>query len=696
MSRSHASLGGFPLGILLVAGTSPVHSQVIDFETLPGGGPTVDQQEISTEYATYGVTFSLLSRTTGEPIGSPRIAKAGAPQTAFEGCTAPDTPLPNLGLGVSFLTDGTSLGVEGDLRIEYSTPVAQASGVILDMDCRVDGGPPCEQWTVTAYDSSEAELQVVLLDAPQGGENPACVNPDAGQGDSQAFGWSFDVGTPEITSIILRYTGEAGNVGLAFDNFSVAALPGPPVATASAAADTLCPGESVLLTAAVTDGLPPYSYRWQRESGPSIWSDLGTDPTQEVQPPATSNYRVVVTDAAVQESTSPPVTVTVVAATDSLCAASLLVSSYDNSSIVRYGFRSRLPEVFVTSGDGGLSGASKLICGNGGDLYVSSQSNDRILRFDGITGDFVEVFVEAGSGGLNIPVGLEFGPDGNLYVASAGNHSILRYDGSDGTFLGVFVPTGSGLNSPTGLVFGSDDDLYVASNLSDKVLRFDGETGAPLGDFVTEGSGGLDAPRGLTFGPDGNLYVAEQYNDSVRRYDGSDGSFLGIFVASGSGGLDRANDVVFGPDGRLYVPSYNNDRVLAYDGITGDPLGALDDSFLVGPAWVAVGCAPRATDAPVVVPESLGLTVAPSAPNPFRPSTRIDFTLPEAGWTRVTVIDVTGRLVVTLADRRLDAGPHRVVWDGRASDGRPVPAGVYFARVESGHEQRCVKMVRMR
>jgi hypothetical protein len=99
-------------------------AQVIDFETLPGGGATVDQQEISTQYASLGVTFSLLSRKTGLPIGFPRIAKAGSPQTAFEGCSAADTPYPNLGLGSGFLTDGIDLGLEGDVRIEYATPVS--------------------------------------------------------------------------------------------------------------------------------------------------------------------------------------------------------------------------------------------------------------------------------------------------------------------------------------------------------------------------------------------------------------------------------------------------------------------------------------------------------------------------------------------------------------------------------------------
>jgi streptogramin lyase len=670
-------------------------AQVIDFETLPGGGSTVDQQEISTEYASLGVTFTLLSRTTGLPIGFPRIAKAGVPQTAFEGCLAADTPYPNLGLGSSFLTDGTTLGAEGDVRIEYTTPVARASGSILDIDCRTNGGPPCEQWTITAYDINDAVLQTKVLDAPQGPPNPGCLSPQAGPGDSQAFGWFIDTGTAQIKSIILSYSGAATNVGLAFDNFSVSSLPGPPDVTVLRPIDTICPGESIVLEADVSGGLPPYTFQWQQESVSPNWFDLGTSSMQEIHPSVTTRYRVIVTDALAQQTTSAPVEI-VVQSGGPLCLASLLVSSNTNSRVIRYSFQSALPEVLVSTGLGGLSGPSKLVCGGDGRLYVTSQNNDRVLRYDASTGAFVDIFVTAGSGGLDIPVGLDFGPDGNLYVASNTGNSVLRYDGGSGAFIDAFVPGTSGLNGPTGIVFGPDGNLYVSSRAGDKVMRFDGTTGAPMGDFVTAGSGGLDLPRGLTFGPDGNLYVAEEVNDSVRRYDGTTGAFIDVFVASGSGGLDRANDVAFGPDGVLYVPSFNSNQVLCFDGTSGAFLRALPDGVLNGPAWVAVGCPPATTAVPTSTGAPSGLALERNVPNPFSPRTTIGFTLPAAGRTEVKIVDIAGRVVATLLDRQLSAGRHTVEWNGHASDGRVVPAGVYFLRVRSGGEVRALKMLRTR
>ncbi len=689
----------FLLLVLHAAGSS---AQVIDFETIPAGGATVDQQTISTEYATFGVTFTLLDPITGVPSGFPLIAKAGLPQTAFEGCFGADTPLPTIGLGSSFLTDGTGLGVQGDLKIEYSSPVAQASGVILDIDCRIGGGAPCEQWTITAYDATDALLQTVILDGPVGPTNPQCATPAAGPGDSEAFGWVVDVGTPQISSIILKHTGEASNVGLAFDNFSVSTLPGPPTVTASTNADSTCPGERVLLSSEVSGGVPQYTYLWQLEVSAGVWSDLGTESTQAANPLVSSRYRVIVTDSQANATPSDPVQVTV-ADGDPLCSATLLVSSFQNDRIVRYSFLSRQPQVMVphAGGSGGLNGPSKLTCGPDGNLYVSSQLNDRVYRYDGSTGEFSDVFVSTGSGGLNLPVGLDFGPDGNLYVVSNLNHSVLRYDGSTGAFIDTFVPNGSGLNNPTALVFGPDGNLYVCSRNSNKVLRFNGSTGAFIDDFVTAGSGGLSSPRGLVFGPDGNLYIGEETQDSVSRYNGATGAFIDVFVTSGSGGLDRANDVEFGPDGNLYVASFNNSLVLRYDGTTGVFLDVLanDGGTVDGAAWLTLACQPSVTAAPTPrIPASIALRV--SYDQGFGGPATIAFDLDRPANVDVAVYDARGRVIASLLSDALGTGSHRLHWQGRDSRGTQVARGFYFvtleARSEGGVQRATGKVVLLR
>ena len=52
------------------------------------------------------------------------------------------------------------------------------------------------------------------------------------------------------------------------------------------------------------------------------------------------------------------------------------------------------------------------------------------------------------------------------------------------------------------------------------------------------------------------------------------------------------------------------------------------------------------------------------------------------------VHDVRGRLVRTLLDESLPAGPGRVLWDGCDGAGRDVASGTYFVRLVAGGESR--------
>ncbi|MDO9693328.1 MAG: PKD domain-containing protein [Candidatus Latescibacteria bacterium] len=87
------------------------------------------------------------------------------------------------------------------------------------------------------------------------------------------------------------------------------------------------------------------------------------------------------------------------------------------------------------------------------------------------------------------------------------------------------------------------------------------------------------------------------------------------------------------------------------------------------------------TGAPDVVtaPELLA-----ALPNPFNPSTTIRYALPVKSRARLAIYDISGRLIKMLVDAEIDAGHHRVAWEGEDHGGRQVPSGVYFSRLETG------------
>src|SRR5262249_38715767 len=84
-------------------------------------------------------------------------------------------------------------------------------------------------------------------------------------------------------------------------------------------------------------------------------------------------------------------------------------------------------------------------------------------------------------------------------------------------------------------------------------------------------------------------------------------------------------------------------------------------------------------------------------PNPFNPSTEIQFTVTQLGDVELAVFDVAGRRVRTLLRSRVPGGvPYRVRWDGTDEAGVAQPSGVYVYRLETPGDTQTRKMVLVR
>jgi len=75
------------------------------------------------------------------------------------------------------------------------------------------------------------------------------------------------------------------------------------------------------------------------------------------------------------------------------------------------------------------------------------------------------------------------------------------------------------------------------------------------------------------------------------------------------------------------------------------------------------------------------LSMAHPVPMPARTSTLLQYVLPQPGRVALSIVDVTGRTVRTLATQDEAAGPHAVTWDLKDDRGAAVRSGVYFARL---------------
>lgn len=80
-------------------------------------------------------------------------------------------------------------------------------------------------------------------------------------------------------------------------------------------------------------------------------------------------------------------------------------------------------------------------------------------------------------------------------------------------------------------------------------------------------------------------------------------------------------------------------------------------------------------------------------PNPFNPSTSINYSLPVSNNVTVTVYNSLGMKVRTLVNEMKSAGTYQASWDGKDEQGMTMASGVYFVRMQASHYSSVQKML---
>jgi len=89
------------------------------------------------------------------------------------------------------------------------------------------------------------------------------------------------------------------------------------------------------------------------------------------------------------------------------------------------------------------------------------------------------------------------------------------------------------------------------------------------------------------------------------------------------------------------------------------------------------------------IPENFEMMI--NYPNPFNPTTIIEFSIKESNFVQLDVIDIHGRNVATL----ISGIPFskKLIWNGKNDLGQMVPAGIYFARLKTSSTVMTQKMI---
>jgi hypothetical protein len=84
-------------------------------------------------------------------------------------------------------------------------------------------------------------------------------------------------------------------------------------------------------------------------------------------------------------------------------------------------------------------------------------------------------------------------------------------------------------------------------------------------------------------------------------------------------------------------------------------------------------------------------------PNPFNPSTRIEYSLASPARVQIDITNLMGQRVQTIQSGAQTPGIHSLLWDGRDRGGASIPSGTYFYQLlTNGQPQATRKMILVR
>jgi hypothetical protein len=113
--------------------------------------------------------------------------------------------------------------------------------------------------------------------------------------------------------------------------------------------------------------------------------------------------------------------------------------------------------------------------------------------------------------------------------------------------------------------------------------------------------------------------------------------------------------------------------------------GSFDDDGVGEEYVIGEVCVEDGTLTELVLPEQFNLT---AYPNPFNPTTQLEFDLVEPGSVELGVYNLSGQLVQTVLEGDIAAGTHSVVFD--ATD---LASGIYIARLQTENGSKATRLV---
>jgi uncharacterized repeat protein (TIGR02543 family) len=444
---------------------------------------------------------------------------------------------------------------------------------------------------------------------------------------------------------------------------------------------TYAAGAGVTLTAT-----PSAGYQFSGWSGDLSGSENPATITMD------GNKNVTATFAAL-----PPNQYTLTANTSGAGSVSLNPSggTYDAGTVVT--LTANPAAGFQFSGwSGGLSGSTN-------PATITMNANKSVTAtFTAISGSGQVVFEEAQTGGSSNSTTVTTAANltavsGHLYLAAVAKKANVAVTGVSGLGLnwtlvkaqcagrnqtGVEIWMAQGMPSGNGAVTATL--ASAPSNAAIAVSRYSGVDAAnPLGNMISGNTVGANGA--CSGGVDNNAY-------SFNLTTAVNGAMIFSVAAMrdkahtpGAGYTERAEVLQGSSTGSKASVAVQDQSVasagtMAVNGTFGSSVDWAVAAVEIKPQLSTSKRRAAATNEKAAPPATFGLE--PNYPNPFNPSTTIDFSLPAASNVMLSVYDETGRLVRVLATGEMPAGRYSVQWHGNDNFNRAVATGMYLYKLE--------------
>jgi len=183
-------------------------------------------------------------------------------------------------------------------------------------------------------------------------------------------------------------------------------------------------------------------------------------------------------------------------------------------------------------------------------------------------------------------------------------------------------------------------------------------------------------------------YLNFDYDKSALTFDSI---VKGDFIDAESYSFPVAGDGTIGIANSVYGPStFAGDGLLAevtfisnVDGVFSGDLLKVTEARLVNSRFMGENVVVE-EPVEVSIDTPVEFSISQNFPNPFNPTTTINFSIPSNSNVTIQVYDILGRHVKTLVSGKYSAGNYNVMWNARDEFGASVSAGVYFYTIKAG------------